>query len=312
MGGGVTPRSVYLRRRAVAGGAVLVVAAGLVLAATGGDGDRRDSKPRAAAPRELPRGGRSILPRFRVVAFYGAPQSQELGALGIGTPDQAGRRLLRQARGYAARGRPVLPAFELIAVVANGTPGDDGRYRTRQSPATIRRYLAAARRARALLLLDIQPGRADFLSEMRALEPYLREPDVGLALDAEWHVGAGEVPGRVFGSVDAGVVNAASARLAEIVRAGRLPEKLLVVHQFTPGMVRRKETLAPRPGVDLVLDVDGFGTQPVKAAKYRELTAPTSARFAHGLKLFYREDTDLMTPAEALRLRPEPQLVIYE
>ena len=291
----------------------VVVAAVVVLVATGGGGEEDGAARRAeAAPAELPRGGRSIFPRFRVVAYYGAPQAAELGALGVGTPDQAGRRLLRQARGYRRRGRPVLPAFELIAVVANGSPGRERLYRTRQGAATIRRYLAAARRARALLVLDIQPGRADFLSELRALEPFLREPDVGLALDPEWHVGAGQIPGRVLGSVDAGVVNAVSARLAEIVRARRLPEKLLVVHQFTPNMVRRKHVLARRRGVALVLDVDGFGTQADKIAKYRELTSGTRGRFAHGLKLFYREDTDLMTPAEALGLRPRPQLVIYE
>jgi hypothetical protein len=205
----------------------------------------------------------------------------------------------------------VLPVFELIAVVANGAPGSEGKYRTRQSPATIRAFLAAARRARALLLLDVQPGRSDFLTELRALEPYLREPDVGLALDPEWHVGPGQVPGQVLGSVDAGVVNAVSARLAEIVRQRRLPEKLLVVHQFTRRMVGRKQELVRRPGVELVLDVDGFGTQADKIAKYHELTRGTG-RFAHGIKLFYREDTNLMSPREALALRPQPQLVIYE
>jgi hypothetical protein len=278
----------------------------------GDDGEpRRDGERRAEAkPAELPRGGREILPRFRLVAFYGAPQSDELGALGIGSPDQAGRRLERQARAFKRPGRPVLPVFELIAVVANGTPGGDGLYRTRQGDATIRRYLAAARRARALLLLDVQPGRADFLAEMEALEPYLREPDVGLALDPEWHVGPGEVPGKVLGSVDAGVVNAVSARLAEIVRERRLPEKLLVVHQFTANMVRDKRGLVARPGVELILDVDGFGTQAQKIGKYRELTR--GERLPHGIKLFYREDTNLMSPREVLALRPQPQLIVYE
>ena len=284
---------------------------GVIVLAAGSGTEHRAGPAASAEPVELPRGGRTLLPRFRLVAFYGAPQADELGALGIGTPDRAGRRLLRQARPYRGLGRPVLPVFELIAVVANGSPGPDGAYRTRQSPAVIRRYLAAARRARALLLLDIQPGRADFLEEMRALEPFLREPDVGLALDAEWHVGPGQVPGRVLGSVDAGVVNAVSARLAEIVRTRRLPEKLLVVHQFTANMIRRRAELVKRPGVATVIDVDGFGTRAQKVAKYRELTRG-ARRFAHGLKLFYREDTGLMAPREVLRLRPQPQLVVYE
>lgn len=302
-----------MRRRQVAAGALVLVAIGAFVALVSGDDRTRErSEPvRARKPPDLPRGGRTILPRHRLVAYYGAPQADELGALGIGTPDQAGRRLLRQARAFRRRGRPVLPVFELIAVVANGAPGAEGLYRTRQSAATIRRYLAAARRARALLVLDIQPGRADFLAELRALEPFLREPDVGLALDPEWHVEAGQVPGKVLGSVDAGVVNAISARLAAIVRERGLPEKLLIIHQFTANMVRRKATLARRPGVALVLDVDGFGTQGDKIAKYRGLTRGARG-FPHGIKLFYREDTNLMTPREALALRPQPQLVVYE
>jgi hypothetical protein len=305
------------RRRlalAILGGlALLGLVAGLVVGASAGDDDEAEAGGSSGAEgAELPRGGRRIFPHFRVVAYYGAPQSEELGALGIGTPADAAFRLERQARAYRRPGRPVLPAFELIAVVANRSAGADGDYNTRQSPATIRTYLAAARRARALLLLDIQPGTADFLTEVRALEPYLRDPDVGLALDPEWHVRPGQLPGQVLGSVDAGVVNAVAARLAEIVRVHRLPEKLLVVHQFTRNMVRRKETLTARPGVALVLDVDGFGTRAEKTDKYNELTAPTRNRFAHGFKLFYREDTDLMDPSAVLALRPQPRLVVYE
>ena len=65
-------------------------------------------------------------------------------------------------------GRPLQPAFELIATVVTAAPGDDGRYRYRQSDTVINRYLEAARRVKALLVLDIQPGRADFMDEVRA------------------------------------------------------------------------------------------------------------------------------------------------
>ncbi|HKP90959.1 MAG TPA: hypothetical protein VJT75_13410, partial [Thermoleophilaceae bacterium] len=246
-----------------------------------------------------------------LVAYYGAPQSRELGALGIGTPDQAARRLERQARPYGEPGRPVLPALELIATVADPLPGEDGLYRTRQGAGTIRRYLAAARRARALLVLDVQPGRARFLDEVRVLERYLREPDVSLALDPEWHVAPGQVPGRDLGSMDAAEVNAVADRLDGLVRRRGLPEKLLLVHQFTAGMVRNRQRLTARPGVATVLDVDGFGTAAQKVAKYRELTRGIFG-FAHGLKLFYEEDTGLMRPSDVLRLRPQPDVVIYE
>ena len=308
-------RRTVVRRRltaAAAGTVVLVVVLAVAIGDGGGGEDRRaTARGEPKAPAALPRGGDSVLPEWRVVAYYGAPQSRELGALGIGTPDQAARRLERQARDYRRPGRPVLPALELIATVADGVPGDEGLYRTRLGAGTIRRYLAAARRARALLLLDVQPGHAQFLDEVEVLERYLREPDVGLALDPEWRVGPGQVPGRVLGSMDGGEVNAVSAYLEEIVRRHGLPEKLLVVHQFTAGMVRNRQALRTRPGVATVLDVDGFGTAPQKVAKYRELARGIFG-FGHGFKLFYEEDTGLMRPSEVLRLRPQPDVVIYE
>ena len=260
----------------------------------------------------LPRGGREIFPRYRVVAFYGAPQAAALGVLGVGTPDAAATKLAAQARAYAHRGgRPVLPALELIATVASGAPHSDGRYRYRQSQSTIGGYLAAARRAHALLLLDIQPGRASFMSEVRLYRSFLEQPDVSLALDPEWHVGPGEIPGKQLGSVDASEVNQVSTYLAGIVRAGRLPQKLLVVHQFTESMIRNKERLARRPGIALTINVDGVGAPADKVAKY-DLFAHERPHLHRGLKLFYREDTGLLSPPEVLALRPRPELVVYQ
>jgi hypothetical protein len=250
---------------AVGAVALLAAAAGAVTGA-GGDGDAPEGAREASAklppaPPELPRGGRSIFPEFRVVAFYGAPQSAELGELGIGTPASAARRLERQAEAYASRRRPVLPAMELIAVIANADAGADGMYRARQPDAIIRRYLRAARRAKALLLLDIQPGRSDFFGETTRLERWLREPDVGLALDPEWRVVPDEVPGQVIGRVDAREVNATTAWLEQLTRRHRLPEKLVVIHQFTDDMVDDTQ-LQPREGLQIVLNATGSARGP--------------------------------------------------
>jgi hypothetical protein len=261
-------------------------------------------------PVELPRGGRDIFPKHRVVAYYGAPQSEELGALGIGTPASAARRLERQAKAYVRPDRPVLPALELIAVIANADAGQDGLYRTRQTDAVIRRYLRAARRAKALLLLDIQPGASDFFTEATRLERWLREPDVGLALDPEWRVGPGQVPGKVIGHVDSREVNAVTAWLEKLSAENDLPEKLVVIHQFTDDMVD-DTTLKARDGLQIVLNADGFGTAPVKKSKYDAFTRRAPG-FEPGFKLFYEEDVGLMTPRHVLRLRPPPDFVVYE
>jgi hypothetical protein len=317
------PSSDVIRRRRLAALGVVAAAAALVGAAVGaGDGSRGAStKPADArtsahkqAPRpeatELPLGGRQIFPRFRVVAYYGAPQAHALGALGIGSPDHAVRRLAKQAEPYAKKTRPVMLALELLADVANRDPGMDGLYRTRQPASVIRRYLAAARRAKALLVLDIQPGHADFLTEARHLDRWLREPDVGLALDPEWHT-PGAVPGTQIGSVQAEDVNAVARHVAAIVRTYNLPEKLFVVHQFTPDMIAGKERVKQPPGVAMTMNVDGFGDRPNKISKYHQFTHD-GTHFHRGYKLFYEEDTNLMTPGSVLALQPRPDFIVYE
>jgi hypothetical protein len=308
--------AVYRRRRATALVALIaLVAVGALALGHGSGAPKPVAKDHALAaptpkPPELPRGGRTILPNFRVVAYYGAPQDRQLGALGIGTPDHAAKRLAHQAAPYGRASRPVLPALELIAVVAAGAPGQNGLYNLRQPDSVIRRYLKAARKAKALLLLDIQPGRSDFFTEATRLRKWLKQPDVGLALDPEWRMGPGEVPGTVIGKVGAREVNATTAWLAQIVKRGNLPQKLLLVHQFTDDMVPEKLLKRPR-GLAYVLNVDGFGSQTLKIAKYHNFVSQ-APEFRRGFKLFYQEDANTMTPRQVMRLSPRPDVVVYE
>jgi hypothetical protein len=302
----------------VALAAVLAAAVLVVLALAGARSvlDSGEAEPQAgeegsSKPVELPRGGRRLFPEWRVVAFYGAPQARELGTLGIGSPQQAARRLGRQARPYGRPGRPVLPAFELIATIVHSDPGEDGDHAARQETRTIARYLRAARRNRMLLILDVQPGYAPFIDEVRGLRRFLREPDVSIALDPEWSLRPPALPGQEIGSTDAATINEVSAYMSKIVRTHRLPEKLLVVHRFTDDMIDNEAALRRYPGVALTVNVDGFGDRPNKVSKYRSFTRDRHDRH-HGFKLFYGEDVNLMSPRRVLRLRPPPELVVYE
>ena len=304
------------RRRAAIG----VVIAGVIAlvwvtagALGGGSGDdARATAERPPPPPELPgAGGRRLIPDYRVVAYYGAPQDEELGALGIGDLDAAVRRLKREAQPYARQTRPVMPALELIAVIAHAAPGEDGLYRARQEDSVIRRHLRAARRHDALLILDIQPGRSDFFTETLRLRKWLKEPDVGLALDPEWRVGPDERPGQVIGRVSSREVNATSAWLEQLSERHDLPQKPFIIHQFTDEMVD-ETTLKPRERLAMILNVDGFGGQEAKKSKYVGFAESTPAGFRPGYKLFYREDIDLMTPRQVRALRPRPDFVVYE
>jgi hypothetical protein len=313
--GPVGKDSVYRRRRLAAlGGLAAIAVVAVAVASLGGggkDGPAGASAARPKAPPQLPRGGRVIFPHYEVVAYYGAPQDPQLGALGIGSPRSAARRLMRQAAPYAHGTRPVLPAMELLADIAQYAPGDDGQYRLRQPDAIIRRYLREARRIKALLVLDIQPGHAGFLEESEHLEKWLKLPDVSLALDPEWHT-PGAIPGRVIGDVDVHEVNAVSFWLDRLVAANGLPQKLLVVHRFTPNMIVGESDLKPREHVAVTLNVDGFGTNVVKVAKYHEFAKRGLLGLHNGFKLFYHEDPHTMKPRSVLRIRPRPELVVYE
>jgi hypothetical protein len=305
-------RRVRRQRRLVAvgaGGLVFAVLVGGALLAVGPGGDGPEASE--SSPAELPRGGHVILPRNRVVAFYGAPRDPELGTLGIGSPDRVARRLERQASQYARPGQPVLPAFELITTLVTQEAGEEGNHALHEETSTVRRYLRAARAHEMLLILDIQPGYASFLDEARRLEPFLRQPEVSLALDPEWSMDPPQLPGQEIGSTDAATINAVSRYLSDLVRRHDLPQKLLVVHRFTEEMVESEEQLERHPGVALVVNVDGFGDQPNKIAKYGQLARERRSSF-NGFKLFYEEDIDLMSPEQVLRLSPQPVLVVYE
>lgn len=263
---------------------------------------------------QLPRGGTEVFPRYRLVGYAGLTGSPPLGRLGIGSIEKRMAELEERAEPYA-RGREVLPVMEMIATIVQADPGRDEMYRTRASDATIARYLEQARASRALLLLNIQPGRADFLDEVKAYDRWLAEPDVGLALDPEWAMGPGQVPGRVFGRTTGKVIDDVARHVSGVVAENDLPEKVVVYHQLTPGIVRDERRLREREGVVLVKSVDGIGVRAAKEATYQRVNASTPDFVHPGFKIFYVEDAEagpLMTPKQVLALDPVPDYVMYE
>lgn len=254
-------------------------------------------------------GDEPILPESRVLAIYGAPQLAST-ALGERSARGAARLAVRQSRPYEKPGeRPVIPALDLIGVVANSTPGPDRRYRTRQPAELIDQYLNAARSAGARLMIDIQPGRSPIRDEIEFLEPWLREPDVDIAIDPEWNVGRHGVPGRTVGSVTAREINEASRAIQRLISKRELPPKLLVVHQFRKGSVRRRRAVGQRRNVEVVLNFDGIGAPAPKIAGYEALSI---RKLFNGFSLFYRLDAPLMRPGAILGLEPPADFLLYQ
>ena len=90
----------------------------------------------------------------------------------------------------------------------------------------------------------------------------------------------------------------------------QLPSKVLIVHQFRLDMLPDKHLIRTSTLVDTVLMMDGLGSQSLKLASYRAVMRQPLA-FA-GIKLFYKQDANLFTPAEVLALTPVPSVVIYQ
>ena len=259
---------------------------------------------------ELPLGGTTIFPRYHLVAYYGTPGTAALGVLGEGTIPRMTQRLRAAARPYRTSGRPVQIVYELIASIADAHPGPDGTYSHVIDRTKIERFIHAARRNKALLVLDLQPGRQSFLTLANRFRWALQKPFVGLALDPEWRMGPRQVPAREVGHVRAAEVNRVSRMVAAVVRNNHLPEKVFMVHQFRREMIRDIDAVRDRPGLAMVQHVDGFGTRGQKLATYHHVSEP--ARFRMGFKLFYDEDTDLFRPGETLRIRPRISFVSYQ
>jgi hypothetical protein len=263
---------------------------------------------------QLPRGGREVFPEYRLFGYAGSPGSAAFGRLGVGDLDKRVRELEKRGAAYAG-GRKVMPVLELVTVIADPFPGKDGSYSRRVGAATIRRYLAAARRHKALLLLNVQPGRARFIDVAKQLEPWLRQPDVGLAVDPEWAVKRGQVPGSVYGSTTGRELDAVARYLDELVRRYDLPQKVMVFHQVAASVVRHQSAVHQRDGVVVIKSVDGIGSRAAKTTTWRTLVKALPDSIHPGFKLFFDEDTrhgSLMTPAQVLALKPRPEYVLFE
>jgi hypothetical protein len=255
----------------------------------------------------------ALFPGCRVVAYYGNPLSKRMGILGEIQPDSMMARLDRQAAAYARAdsATAVIPALELIAIVAQAGSGRDGMYRLRMSDSLIEKVARWAESRNYILILDIQTGHSSVAQEITALVPYLRRPNVHLALDPEFAMPKGRVPGTVIGTLDAREVNVAIDTLARLVEELELPPKMLIVHRFTRPMLTNHERIKLDPRVQVVVDMDGFGAPWLKRHSYQSYVRAFPVQFT-GFKLFYKNDKPILTAEQVLRLDPIPLFIMYQ
>ncbi|KQS15914.1 hypothetical protein ASG05_12605 [Frigoribacterium sp. Leaf186] len=269
----------------------------------------------ARSGEQLPGGGQRFFPDRRFVALYGAPGTGALGVLGEQDVAATVQRTDAVAASYdAVSDRPVVPLLEIIATVAAGAAGADGDYSNELSAESIAPYVDAAAAAGQYVVIDLQPGRADFLSQAKRYESLLSRPNVGLALDPEWRLEADQVPLRQIGGVEASEVNVVSSWLADLVASKGLPPKMFVLHQFRLDMLRDRSTIdTSHPELETLIHVDGQGSQPDKQATWRTLHDGAPAGVAWGWKNFYDEDAPMLSPEQTMAdVSPTPDLVTYQ
>ena len=264
--------------------------------------------PVVSAPLDAP-----LLPDYRIVTFYGHPHDPGMGIVGEHDIEQLASMLREEAANYAAAdpSRPVIPALEIIATVAQRVPGSDGTYILDTDTKTLTEYIDFAAENGMVVVLDLQIGRGTVAAEIEKVRELLARPNVHLAIDPEFAVAEGEIPGLYIGSIDAESISYAQKVLAEISATNGIPPKMLIIHQFREDMIRGKDQLAALPGVQLVIDADGYGAPELKTAVYNFLVRDEPVEFA-GVKLFYGQDVPLMTPQEILALVPAPDVIIYQ
>lgn len=257
--------------------------------------------------------GASIFATGQVVSYYGFPDVPTMGILGEYPPAEAMRQAVAQAAAYDALNgdRTVTPALHLITAVAQASPGD-GTYLGRLPLSTVMAYADAASAQGGLLILDIQIGWSNPLAEVRGYEEALLLPYVHVALDPEFAtLRKGDPPGEAIGSVTGDEVNAVQQYLSDLVRTHSLPPKTLIVHQFRWDMILEPYRMTAYPGVDLVVDMDGWGYPGAKLSGYELFARAPYAPLA-GFKIFFRWDTPVLTPEQVQALPKPPDLIIYQ
>lgn len=275
----------------------------------------------AATGVQLPGGGQVVFdPRRpsarRYVGLYGVTQSPALGALGEQPIDASVTRAERMASDYAEvvpNNVDIIPMFEIIATVASASAGRDGDYSNEQPISDLRPAVDAAREAGVYVLLDLQPGRTDFLTQAKRYRELLRQPHVGLALDPEWRLRPNERHLQQIGSVGIDEVNAVGDWLASLVRRQQLPQKMFLLHQFRTSMLRDREQLdTSHDELAFVVQMDGQGPQGTKLETWSAIKADAPPRLRFGWKNFYDEDTPTRSPADTMALEPPPVFVSYQ
>jgi hypothetical protein len=271
--------------------------------------------------------GQNRLLMYYILNNYGAAVSPPL-ATDNDTQFAAAMKQITDQYNTADPKHPAIGSIDLVDPVADGVPGPDKLYRHYRDPADIDHYLKVARDTKQLFFFDTQVGWDTQQNVFEHFRPYLEQPDVHLALDPEWEMRPGVVPGQDRGRTVASTIQWVMDQLSEMVISKHLPNKILIVHKFfqdeqwenpfKPDPKDAWSNVQPRPGVTLIICIDGQGAPQNKIEKYNAFAKGETNLL--GFKIFmqipcsqyqYCEEP-VMTPKQVLNLKPPPMMVQYQ
>ena len=255
----------------------------------------------------------SILLNNDILAFYGHPRSKNMGILGRHSKEELSEKLSSLAAEYReAGGRNIRKAFYIIF----GTVWPEGEIGIIQE-SLLREYVEFALENDILIFIDHQIGRYSPADSIKRMLPWLKYPNVHLALDPEWRTTR---PMQEIGMVSADELNQVQRIMEDYMTENRIPgERLLVIHQFNYRMISNREKVESGfSGVRLVHCADGFGPPSMKRSTYA-FNALAENMPVKAFKLFYNfgipgagYDYPLMTPKEVFDLSPRPYIIMYQ
>lgn len=256
----------------------------------------------------------SVLLNNDVFALYGKPGARTMGILGQYSIEAIGPVMDDFVKRYdEANGqRGIIPSFYIIY----GTVWPEGEIGILQD-RIVKEYIDYAAERGWYVYLDHQIGKYSVDTAMKKLLPWLKYPNVHLALDPEWRT---TKPMQEIGSVTAEELNQAQTMMQDYLIEHKLPgRRMLVVHQFKPKMImNRPNVRSDFELVQLIHCADGFGSPSLKKSTYA-LNAEATNIPLKSFKLFLKPqvegagwDQPIMSPEEVYALEPRPYLIMYQ
>jgi hypothetical protein len=271
------------------------------------------STPTPQPPPPKPPRGPSLFANRQVVAFYGSPISAQLGVLGRYQGDDLVRWLKGEAGIYDSMNgdRGVVPAIDLIYAQVQSDPTDNGLYLRYLDDSDVQSYIQLAEQNDLQVILDLQIGRGDVLTEVQKVQRFLENPRVHVAIDPEYAVGPNGIPIQTPGVITGEQINAVQLYLSDLGKYMNIPPKVLVIHQYMDGTVIDGGAVQRFDDVDLVLNMDAFGSPADKLAKYQRYASEPYAEH-RSYNVFLQHDWPVQNEQQVMNLDPQPDMVEYQ